>query len=130
MATKRRRNCSGRKLHALTSATNSACRKYAPRQPRRSEPARITYALTNGTFGTEPRPEESGPPELPPSPPLLEGGFGLRCGDFRFGFAPIAGNFSGFGVIGPSRYSKPSASRPTSFLRTTTFTWPPSFNLP
>src|SRR5581483_11810443 len=94
-------------------------RKKEGRQNRPSRTAfRAAYqALTSGTFGTE-----------PPFGPEFLGGFGLRGAR---GFAVrCAGTFSGFGVTGPSRYSKPSVSLPCSSLVRITRTWPPFFSLP
>src|SRR5215470_18630026 len=80
------------------------------------------YTLTSGTLGTEPR--GGGPPS-----PL--GPDGLRRGGRRLGLAPTGcGIFSGFGVTGPSRYSKPSFSAPFSSLTAMTRTWPPALSLP
>src|SRR5262249_39703523 len=76
------------------------------------------YTLTSGTFGTEPRGEE--PPPFGPDD--------LRRGLRRLGFA--SGIFSGFGVTGPSRYSKPSFSASVSSLTMMTRTWPPALSLP
>src|SRR5262245_31117511 len=76
------------------------------------------YTLTSGTFGTEPRGEE--PPPFGPD--------GLRRGLRRLRFA--SGIFSGLGVTGPSRYSKPSFSKPASSFTVTTRTWPPPLSLP
>src|SRR6266480_2769662 len=78
------------------------------------------HTLTSGTFGTEPR-GDGGPPS-----PLGPDGF--RRGLRRLGFA--SGIFSGFGVIGPSRYSKPSLSAPLSSVTAITRTWPPDLSLP
>src|SRR2546428_466241 len=64
--------------------------------------AYVDYTLTRGTLGTEPRGE--GPPPFGPD--------GLRRGLRRLRLA--SGIFSGFGVTGPSRYSKPSFSIPDS----------------
>src|SRR5205823_1219077 len=74
----------------------------------------------------------SGPRETGPlGPPLGPPGFGLR-GTVRLR-AP--GSFSGFGVTGPSTYSKPifswvvPSAAASSFTRTTR-TWPPPLSLP
>src|SRR5688572_31442637 len=86
------------------------------------------HALTSGTFGTEPRRGESPPP---PPPPFGPGGLLRRAdGGRRFGLARGTGTFSGFGVTGPSRNSKPSLSRPAPSLVTITLTCPPFLSLP
>src|ERR1035437_5028720 len=69
-----------------------------------------THALISGTFGTVPR--------LPPSPLNFGHGEERRLALRR----TATGSFSGFGVTGPSRNSKPSLSRPASSLLTTTRT--------
>ena len=69
-------------------------------------------ALMSGTFGTE---------------PFLERG---RGDERRFFGRTTAGSFSGLGVTGPSRNSKPTLSRPFSSLSTMTRTWPPPLSLP
>ena len=103
---------------AVTFATGSrartACVNCEKREGRASDPAldlavvelaRQTFA--SGTFGTEPR-------------------FGLGRGAARrLAFGRGTGNFSGLGVTGPSRNWKPSLSRPSSSLSTTTRTCPP-----
>src|ERR1035438_2036346 len=81
-------------------------------------PVRTAHALISGTFGTVPR--------LPPSPFSFGHGEERRLAVGR----ATAGSFSGFGVTGPSRYSKPSLARPSSSLITITRTWPPDFKWP
>src|SRR5262245_32636835 len=91
---------SGRRAgHGADAAPDNTC----PRLGRGLRQS--SYTLTSGTFGTEPRGGDE-----PPSPFGPEGG--LRRGLRRLGFA--SGIFSGFGVTGPSRYSKPSLSAPAS----------------
>src|SRR5258706_12360776 len=79
----------------------------------------VAQTLTSG-------PREAGPFE----PPLGPLGFGLR-GTLRL---RVPGSFSGFGVTGPSTYSKPifswAASPATSSFTRTTRAWPPPFSLP
>src|SRR5262245_3286996 len=92
-------------------------RQHAPSakcEGRAHGPAFASYwrrdqTFASGTLGTEPR-------------------FSLGRGeDRRFGFGRTTGNFSGFGVTGPSRNWKPSLSRPSSSLSTITRTCPPPF---
>src|SRR5262249_62045053 len=82
-----------------------------------AEHGRRHSALPGGTVGPEPRGD--GPPACGPD--------GLRRGLRRLGFVGI---FSGLGVTGPSRYSKPSFSAPTSSLVRMTRAWPPALSLP
>src|SRR5262245_51473992 len=107
-------------LHLLTVRQKSAERSL--RYPERP----LAYTLASGTFGTVVR----DPP--PPPPPLGAGGRGRRGGGGRrLALARRgSGSFSGFGVTGPSRYSKPSLSWPSSPLTTITRTWPPPLSLP
>src|SRR5262245_29401745 len=104
-------------------ARRSACRArvHPPRFDGAAAEPKPAYTLTRGTFGTEPRGGDE-----PPSPPL--GPEGLRRGRLRLGLA--SGIFSGLGVTGPSRYSKPSLSAPASSFTTITRTWPPALSLP
>src|SRR5437667_294526 len=77
-------------------------------RPSRCKPR--YYTLTSGTFGTEP--PRGGPPPSDPG--------GLRRGaERRLGLAVFGGIFSGLGVTGPSGYSKPILSLPTSSSLTT-----------
>src|SRR5215207_2285410 len=83
------------------------------------------HTLTSGTFGTV---------LTPPPPP---GPFGFRDlpnarGLIRFGrfLTAFVTSRSGFGVTGPSGYSKPSASFSFSGLSTMTRTAPPDLSLP
>ena len=69
------------------------------------------YTLTSGTFGTVP--PRGGPPPSPSS--FGPGGF-LRTPGLRGLRARFSGIFSGFGVTGPSRNSKPSLLLPSSSL--------------
>src|SRR5258708_1699079 len=101
------------------------------------------YTLTSGIFGTDPRlggvapPSPRGPgglarcfgPPPPPPPPPPR----------RLLFRRSGGIFSGFGVTGPSRNSKPSLSSvalspvspsPLSSLITTPPTWRPFLSFP
>src|SRR4029077_4720117 len=86
----------------------------------------LAHTLTSG-------PREAGPFDPPPGPllgpPPGPLGLGLR-GTVRLR-AP--GNFSGFGVTGPSKNSKPifsCGSAAVSSLTRTTRTWPPPLSLP
>src|SRR5215207_946595 len=86
------------------------------------------HTLTSGTFGTV---------LTPPPPPGPFGLFGFldlpnARGFIRFGrfLTAFVTSRSGFGVTGPSGYSKPSASFSFSGLSTMTRTAPPDLSLP
>jgi len=97
------------------------------RKSRRSCDAPASSIHNIGCLDLDQRTSRAGPFDPPPLGPL---GFGLR-GTVRLR-AP--GSFSGFGVTGPSTYSKPIfsalASSLASSLTSTTRTWPPPFSLP
>src|SRR5712672_3955299 len=111
-------------LIPLARRTSSCLgRDTAQQKSRRScdTPALLFTTGCNHTLTSGPR--EAGPLGPPLGPP----DFGLR-GVVRL---RVPGSFSGFGVTGPSTYSKPILSLlVASSLTSTTRTWPPPLSWP